>query len=100
MEYSKVFISQLESKVKELQNSNRLYKLKLLSTQESVDSTAHHDGAGNQNEVLQTRPGEHPGRASQNIIHRMISGPGSQLVEMSSRLLSLEMKILEMNWRD
>ena len=36
VEYSKVFISQLENKIKELQSSNRLLRLKVLSSPEPM----------------------------------------------------------------
>ena len=94
MEYSKVFISQLESKIKELQSSNRLYKLKLLSSHESADCTDSH-GAGNQSEATHSRPVKQLGGVAQHDTYQICPGTGPQLGEMNSRLLSLEMKMLE-----
>ena len=95
MEYSKVLISQLESKIKELQSSNRLYKLKLLSSHEYADCTDSQGGSGNQSEVTHSRPVNQLGGVSQHDTYQTCPGTGPQMGEMNSRLLSLEMKMLE-----
>ena len=51
MEYSKVFITQLENKIKELESSNRILKLRVLSATESVETASGNNAEDNHSQT-------------------------------------------------
>ena len=104
VDYSKAFISQMESKIKELENSNRLLRLKVLSIPESTSS-----GPSNDQQIpTPSFPQPNPPRSTHMAAGQYNYGQGpttshptmeayypGMLSELNQRITSLELKMLE-----
>ena len=102
--YSKAFISQMESKIKELENSNRLFRLKVLSVPESTST-----GPSNDHQIpTPSFPQPNPPRSTHMAAGQYNYGQGhtisqptmeayypGMLFELNQRITSLELKMLE-----
>ena len=104
-----MFISQLENKIKELESSNRLLRLKVLSSPEPMEEApdqhsktnrprGQHVGSGHM-PSLQCQPEQRSRDYATDVrpvqVAPYSTGYDHLLRDMNSRLLSLEVKMLE-----
>ena len=104
VDYSKAFISQMESKIKELENSSRLLRLKVLSVPESTSSGPSNDQQIPTPSFSQPNPprsiymaaGQYNYGQCPTTFHPTMEAhyPG-MLFELNQRITSLELKMLE-----
>ena len=89
-EFSKAYITSMENKLKELEASNRLLRLKLLAVPDVHDSISNHDsGSGSTTSCEQHAPVH---CKSKDNCHRV---DRAAFQGLQQRVLSLEMKMME-----
>ena len=89
-EFSKAYITSMENKLKELEASNRLLRLKLLAVPDVHDSNSNHDsGSGGTTFCEQNAPLH---RKSGDNCHSL---DRAAFQELQQRVLSLELKMME-----